>query len=90
MNLKKPVTDEQAIEVFRSRRKVNKVSFMPKLKKYFNKLMWRCCRIKYKPTYNQRIERKGMKKLHRELNVVNIIKQLRFLQGAINFLTTRK
>jgi hypothetical protein len=30
-----------------------------------------------------------MKKLHRELNIVNIIRQLRFLQGAVNFLTTR-
>jgi len=31
-----------------------------------------------------------MKKLHRELNIVNIIKQIRFLQGAVNFLTKRE
>lgn len=85
----KTATDEQAIEAFKSRRRVQEVTFLPKLKKYFHKNMWRLCKVRYKPTYNQRIERKGMKKLHRELNIVNIIKQIRFLQGAINFLTTR-
>ena len=83
------VSDEEAHQAFKSRQRVSKVMFVPKLKAYFSGLRLLFCKRRYKPTHEQRIERKGMKKLQRELNIVNIIKQIRFLQGAVNFLTNR-
>jgi hypothetical protein len=73
MRLDNSITDKAAREAFKNRQTINKVSVGDKVKSCCR--CWlKCCRRGNKPSYDQRIEHKAIKKLRREMNIVNIIK----------------
>ena len=61
---KNQIDEEQARKAFKSRERVSKVDFLSKFRAYCsNCFCCRLCKKRYKPTHEQRIERKGLKKL---------------------------